>query len=296
LFSIYFTDVNTGYAVGDTGTILKTINGGATWIKDSSGTTIPLTSVFFPNANVGYAVGWWGIILKTINAGITWTTLYDQESTFNTLNTVFFINADTGYIAGDIQYGDGPVVRTLDGGQFWYLVNNSTINDVQSIYFPNPTTGYAVCDNGVIEKSIDGGNDWLLMTSGTTNMLMSVYFTDSDTGYTVGDNGTILKTTDGGGFFVGLNDLSPKSNQLKIYPNPAKDKCNVQCACLRQVNYVCDIRSIEIFNLTGEKVYGAEFSAGTMNSVEVDLDFPAGVYFVRLTSDKDVEVGKLVRW
>jgi hypothetical protein len=112
----------------------------------------------------------------------------------------------------------------------------------------------------------------------------------------VGDNGTILKTTDGGGFFVGLNDLSPKSNQLKIYPNPAKDKCNVQCACLRQVNYVCDIRSIEIFNLTGEKVYGAEFSAGTMNSVEVDLDFPAGVYFVRLTSDKDVEVGKLVRW
>ena len=31
LYSVYFTDANTGYAVGEGGTILKTTNGGGTF-------------------------------------------------------------------------------------------------------------------------------------------------------------------------------------------------------------------------------------------------------------------------
>jgi hypothetical protein len=73
-----------------------------------------------------------------------------------------------------------------------------------------------------------------------------------------------------------------------IYPNPAKDKCKVQCA-----KY--SIKNIEIFNLTGEKVYRADFSSGKGDAVEVDLDFPAGIYFVRLTNDRTVEVRKIVK-
>ena len=38
LTSIRFTDANTGYAVGDYGTILKTTNGGTNWVTLSSGT------------------------------------------------------------------------------------------------------------------------------------------------------------------------------------------------------------------------------------------------------------------
>jgi hypothetical protein len=68
----------------------------------------------------------------------------------------------------------------------------------------------------------------------------------------------------------------------------------VQCACLRQVNYVCDIRSIEIFNLTGENVYGAEFSAGTGNAVDLDFDLPAGIYFVKIRHEQGMSVQKLV--
>ena len=39
LSSVYFTDANTGYAVGGFGTIVKTTNGGTTWTALSSGTT-----------------------------------------------------------------------------------------------------------------------------------------------------------------------------------------------------------------------------------------------------------------
>ena len=47
LSSVYFKDINNGYAVGGGGTIIKTNDGGATWTTLSSGTTVNLTSVFF---------------------------------------------------------------------------------------------------------------------------------------------------------------------------------------------------------------------------------------------------------
>jgi hypothetical protein len=167
------------------------------------------------------------------------------------------------------------------------LVNNSTSNGVNSLYFPNQTTGYAVCDNGVIEKSIDGGNNWFLMTSGTTNMLMSVYFTDSDTGYSVGDNGTILKTNDGGGFFVGLNDLSPKSNQIKIYPDPASNQITIE------TSETAANSQLSIMNLNGEEVLTHSI---IKPKTQIDIsNLPSGIYFVRMTNDRNVEVGKFVK-
>ena len=57
LLSVHFTDINTGYAVGQYGTILKSNNGGSTWAPLSSGTFNLLYSVFFTGINNGYAVG-----------------------------------------------------------------------------------------------------------------------------------------------------------------------------------------------------------------------------------------------
>jgi hypothetical protein len=75
--------------------------------------------------------------------------------------------------------------------------------------------------------------------------------------------------------YVGINNQ--QESKFSLYPNPAKDKCKVQYAN-------CNIKSIEIFNEMGVKVYGADFSSGTGNSVEIDLDFPPGVYFMRVTN------------
>ena len=82
-------------------------------------------------------------------------------------------------------------------------------------------------------------------------------------------------------------NLTTNPSPVNIYPNPAKDKCKVQCA-------MCNIKSIEIFNLTGEKVYGADFSSGTGNAVEVDFDLRAGIYFVKITEEKEISVQKLI--
>ncbi|MBK7446360.1 MAG: hypothetical protein IPJ45_10170 [Ignavibacteria bacterium] len=84
LYSNYFTGANTGYAVGDSGKILKTTDGGNNWLQQISPTRNLLKSVYFVNENTGYAVGDTGIILKTINAGVNW--IQQLSGTTNNLN------------------------------------------------------------------------------------------------------------------------------------------------------------------------------------------------------------------
>ena len=138
---------------------------------------------------------------------------------------------------------------------------------------------------GDILKTLNGGITWTLDSSGTWNTLNSVFFTDSTTGYIVGLAGTILKTGNGGIDYV--EEHKTISDRFTLWPNPAKDKCKVQCA-------KCNINNIEIFNLTGEKVYGTDVSSGTGNAVELDFDLPTGIYFVKIKTGNGVEVKKLV--
>ena len=69
LSAVSFVDANTGTAVGG-GTILRTDDGGTTWIRQSSGTSNSLSAVSFVDANTGTAVGESGTILHTNTGGL----------------------------------------------------------------------------------------------------------------------------------------------------------------------------------------------------------------------------------
>src|SRR5438093_10280191 len=62
LYSVYFINSTTGWAVGKRGVILATTDGGKTWIKQASGTSDNLSAVSFVNATTGWAVGDGGLI------------------------------------------------------------------------------------------------------------------------------------------------------------------------------------------------------------------------------------------
>jgi photosystem II stability/assembly factor-like uncharacterized protein len=57
-------------AVGDSGTILRSSNDGVTWQSQKSGVTEPLYGVFFANSSTGMAVGARGTILQTTSGGM----------------------------------------------------------------------------------------------------------------------------------------------------------------------------------------------------------------------------------
>lgn len=62
-------DVNTGLAVGFSGSVMKTTDAGATWTEGSLGVDASMRDLDFINNNVGYAVGSGGVIVKTSDGG-----------------------------------------------------------------------------------------------------------------------------------------------------------------------------------------------------------------------------------
>ena len=200
LYSSYFPTANTGYIVGENGTILKTMNGGEDWEIQASGTLGSLYSVFFWDENSGWAVGEYGILFKTSNGGEDWQNLSFETSEF--MGSVFFTDINTGFIGGS-----AGILKTTDGGLTWNYVKTDFC--CRAIYFPDANTGYAV-GHGIIDagqgvlKTIDGGLHWTgCLSGGGWDDYYSVCFTDANTGYIIGyiwNDGEyrIYKTINGG--------------------------------------------------------------------------------------------------
>jgi photosystem II stability/assembly factor-like uncharacterized protein len=152
-------DAQVGYAVGGyTGTnkILKTTNGGASWVSQNSGTTHWLRSVDFPvDAQTGYAVGDTGTILKTTDGGTNWVS-QNSGTTRNFFSVHFPVDIQTGYVAGGMN--SNILVKTTDCGANWFRLSPETDVELFSVYFPvDASTGYITGGNGAILKTTDGG-------------------------------------------------------------------------------------------------------------------------------------------
>src|SRR5262245_61041127 len=79
LYGVTFADASEGWAVGSEGVILHTIDGGATWDRQSSGTRATLRAVGFLTPYTGWAVGREdtpggsvGVVLMTRDGGLKW--------------------------------------------------------------------------------------------------------------------------------------------------------------------------------------------------------------------------------
>ena len=112
LLGVDFVDANNGWAVGWSGTIVGTTNGGATWIHQTSGTTEQLRAVDFIDPSNGWSVGESGTILGTTDGGATWSP--QASGTTNDLRDVFFLSPQQGWAVGTrgttLAFGGPPVL------------------------------------------------------------------------------------------------------------------------------------------------------------------------------------------
>src|SRR5262245_17533088 len=79
LWGISLLDSGIGYAVGDGGTILKSIDAGETWDALTSGTTKALYDIHFFSETEGLVVGDGGTILRTTDGGASWLSVSRSE-------------------------------------------------------------------------------------------------------------------------------------------------------------------------------------------------------------------------
>ncbi len=175
-------------AVGDSGTILRSTNGGLTWAPFNSGTQT-LNAVYFTSATTGWAVGNAGTILKTTNFGNTTPTWTQEGSgvTAENLTQVYFLDATHGFAVGS----SGIVLKTINGGTAW-TAQDTVSGALSGLSVPSTYIGYAVGSSGKIFKTTGGGAQW------NTVPLYGAYFASAASGWVVGASGTIDSTEDGG--------------------------------------------------------------------------------------------------
>jgi len=198
LTSVHFIDSVTGYIAGDSGLVLKTINGGVDWEDISTGDSVNINDVFFTNKDIGYLVCSDAVFLKTTDGGSSWSNKYASSIS---LNKLYFTSDDTGIAVGD----NGLIMKTTNGGDSWSSISSGVIYFLTSVSFSGVDTGYAVGSNGTVLKTTDSGNSWSLLSTPTINILSGVHFSDGRIGYIVGKDGLVMKTTDGGSSFNTLD-------------------------------------------------------------------------------------------
>ncbi|MFP8874484.1 MAG: YCF48-related protein, partial [Myxococcota bacterium] len=192
LASTDFVDESSGWAVGSSGAVLHTSDGGVSWLIQDSPVATNLRDVKFINADEGWAVGDEGVILQTLDGGDAWSEL--ASGTTKELSGVTFVNSDEGWAVG----AAGTILTTADGGENWSTQQSGTSHALAATTFTSNTQGWAVGNSGTILATSDGGLTWTKQQSGTGQDLVDVTFATTTTGWAVGTTGTILTTSDGG--------------------------------------------------------------------------------------------------
>lgn len=191
LNDVFFINNDEGYAVGNHSKILRTEDGGTNWFEVQSGTNKELRSIYFTDDNTGYIVGNQGIILKSENAGNTWSNVAEDPYR-KSLHSIKFVDSNKGYAVGFQK-----IYKTIDSGLNWETDLNIgyQVNDI-SLVSEGPI--FAVSQQGIVLKLDSSTNEWNRIAEYLTYDLKTVFFTNSNVGYVAGFNGDIFKTTDGG--------------------------------------------------------------------------------------------------
>ncbi len=127
LRSVYFIDTKEGWACGDDGIVLHTLDGGRTWHRQPTGVTASLRSIQFLTPDIGWAVGRSelphgmgsvGVVLFTNDGGLEWKR--QLPDTLPGINQVRFVSTKVGFLVGEATDAfPAGVFRTVDSGRSW---------------------------------------------------------------------------------------------------------------------------------------------------------------------------------
>ncbi len=213
VWSMSFPDNLNGWAMCDDGTLLRTANGGKTWIRNTIyprvNTAIPFFAtnsigVFFINNRTGWIVAEYKkkmVVLGTENAGQSWKIKY-RVSFRGGFQNIWFIDENRGWAVGaaeDKNVAGGIIYATQDGGETWNLQYASGNKELflHEVKFADVLNGWAIGDKSVIHTS-DGGKTWQRQNIPEDTYFFGIDVLSPKEAWVVGSYGVILHTIDGG--------------------------------------------------------------------------------------------------
>jgi photosystem II stability/assembly factor-like uncharacterized protein len=188
----YFVNSNTGYAVGDSGAIIKTTNGGVNWTAQNSNVLAKLSSVFFTDTANGYIVGDSSVLLKTTNGGLNWVKQPLGLPVNISFNSIYFTNDSSGYITSksfETISNSSLILRTTNKWLNW-VIDTFGVGVTSSIYFSSKDTGYLA--GNCIRKTTNAGMDWQSESFNNIDLNSVTHNMYNDTIVAAGDSGKIV--------------------------------------------------------------------------------------------------------
>ena len=151
---ISFINAIEGWAVGNSSTMLRTLDGGNTWKSVESPVDTPLIAVHFVSSEIGWVLTQDASFLSTTDGGKTWQVLnetskpiisgYDQNSQpieeACQLYAAHFQGFGEGWAAGK----EGVILHNEDGNTIWTHQENETSASYRDIQMVGEHYGWAV--------------------------------------------------------------------------------------------------------------------------------------------------------
>ena len=160
LMGIQMISETIGFIAGSENTILKTTDGGETWVGSSERARVGetrnnLENIWFVSPTMGWVIGSFGTLLHTTDGGETWEKR-NLASVDDNLFGIHFVDENTGWICGQ----GGLILHTADGGATWNQQKTDSYDDLHDIIFVDAMVGWVVGGYNTILHTTDGGKTW----------------------------------------------------------------------------------------------------------------------------------------
>jgi photosystem II stability/assembly factor-like uncharacterized protein len=313
LYALDFPTDSVGYAVGEGGAIVKSVDAGLTWTESTAPTNATLHGVSFVNAQIGWAVGDSGTIIRTTDGGAHWQI--QQSGTSATLRSVSFANADTGYAVGD-----GIILGTTTGG----VRRNQPPGAFSRVFPQDQSVNFYLAPAQVTfrwTKAIDPDSD--TVTYHLYVNTLDVHFSFSTTDTMVTDSlreiwllgipnlpttwsviafdgrDSVAATNGSGSFTIVLPDAAgdepghlPRTYSVSNHPNPFNATTTISFDLPRAEHVL-----LSVFDVTGRCV--ARLADGIVPAGHHTIAFDgsslaSGVYFYRLDAGEFRDTRKMI--
>jgi photosystem II stability/assembly factor-like uncharacterized protein len=187
LHEVAFPSSNAAYAVGDLGTLYKSVDEGVHWTQHYDfGPFVIATDLFFMNADTGF-VNIYGMQYRSFDGGSTWNQYADFPKVKPWKHDLF-----TSYSSNDTSY----ILKSTDYGNTWQLLySNYTVNNEAFVFsIINPQYAFFIQPTQLdkVYKTIDGFTsiDTIQITTGDIELQDEFEYKDLEHGYHYGSFGS----------------------------------------------------------------------------------------------------------
>jgi photosystem II stability/assembly factor-like uncharacterized protein len=228
------TSTRVAHAIGESGAVIRTTDGGETWANVGVPTGTSLADLWFPTASVGYALDFAGGLFRTENGGGSWSILDTgakrvpsgvfapdgshvyligprgvlrsndggetfERHTHRVIRNRTLVEADQAGSAV-VFYGPRAIALSRNDGDTWKHIARPTRSEVRHVDFVSSRAGYVLEQSGRVYFTRNRGRTWTeLIGTGYTNGQRLAFGTRRNGWLDIGSSHpAVLHTTDGG--------------------------------------------------------------------------------------------------